>query len=139
MRISYIYLFIGVILCSCTVGPVAINYGVDQCHACRMTISDQRFGAELVTTKGKVFKFDAIECMIPEVIKQEGDAYAFKMATDYAMPAKLIDVAELDFLQSPEIPSPMGRNLSAHQKRFQTQSTDAKWYEWIDLVGSFRK
>lgn len=139
MRISYFMVLVAWTLSSCTVEPVDINYGVDQCHACRMTISDQRFGAELVTIKGKVFKFDAIECMIPEVIKQGANTYAFILATPYGEPGKLVEIEDLDFLQSPEIPSPMGRNLSAHKRSFQTQSADAKWYKWTDLVETFRQ
>jgi copper chaperone NosL len=139
MKLIWILPVFASALVSCTVEPVDLNYGVDQCYACRMTITDQRFGAELVTNKGKVFKFDAIECMIPEVIKHRTDTYAFIMTTPYDEPGKLVEVGALDFLQSPEIPSPMGRNLSAHKKSFQTQSPEAKWFKWTNLVESFRK
>jgi copper chaperone NosL len=139
MKTGFFFLFVGFAFWTCAVEPAAINYGVDQCYGCRMIISDQRFGVELVTTKGKVFKFDAIECMIPEVQRQGGDHYAFILATDYAESSKLIEAESLNFLQSPEIPSPMGRNLSAHKEPFQSSNTDAKWYKWIDLVESFSK
>ena len=41
-----------------------INYGVDACAYCKMNIVDPKFGAELITKKGRVYKFDAIECMV---------------------------------------------------------------------------
>ena len=44
----------------CSLEPKPIEYGEDQCDACKMRISDSRFGAELVTTKGKIYKYDAM-------------------------------------------------------------------------------
>ncbi|MGB5288980.1 MAG: hypothetical protein WBN42_10875, partial [Ignavibacteriaceae bacterium] len=49
------------LLASCGSKPEPINYGKDECEFCRMQISDNRYGAELVTDKGKVYKFDSIE------------------------------------------------------------------------------
>ena len=36
---------------------------IDTCAYCRMTISDERFGGQFVTSKGKVHVFDSIECL----------------------------------------------------------------------------
>ncbi|HEU5219058.1 MAG TPA: hypothetical protein VFU23_10390 [Gemmatimonadales bacterium] len=44
-------------------GPRPIAYGKEACAFCRMTVSDPRFGAELVTTRGRVYTFDSIECL----------------------------------------------------------------------------
>ena len=38
---------------SCNAGPVPIKPGKDNCQFCKMTISDIRFGAEIITAKGK--------------------------------------------------------------------------------------
>lgn len=48
---------------ACTQSPEPINYGKDACAHCKMTIVDNRFGAELVTAKGKIYKFDDIICL----------------------------------------------------------------------------
>ena len=53
-------------LAACTVAPVPINFGSDGCHFCKMTIVDKQHAAELVTSKGKAYKYDAIECMIDD-------------------------------------------------------------------------
>ena len=50
-----------VLLAACQPSPKPIEYGSDMCDYCKMTIVDQQHAAELVTTKGKAFKFDAIE------------------------------------------------------------------------------
>ena len=33
-------------------------------YTCKMTLVDKKFGAEVVTKKGKVYKFDDLNCMI---------------------------------------------------------------------------
>ena len=49
---------------SCNTEPVPLRYGKDACHLCKMTLMDKKFGGELVTGKGKVYKFDDVNCMI---------------------------------------------------------------------------
>ena len=49
---------------ACSPQPRPIEYGTDLCDFCRMTIVDKQHAAELVTDKGRVYKFDAIECMV---------------------------------------------------------------------------
>jgi copper chaperone NosL len=44
-------------------GPRPIAYDRDVCAFCSMTVSDPRYGAELITVKGKVHTFDSIECL----------------------------------------------------------------------------
>jgi len=51
------------LLLSCSTGSQPINYGKDNCDFCKMTIMDQKFGTEIVTKKGKIYKFDSDECM----------------------------------------------------------------------------
>ena len=41
--------------------PLVLNK--DQCESCKMTYADIRFGAECITSKGKVYKFDDLSCM----------------------------------------------------------------------------
>ena len=52
-------ILIGVItmLLACSVEPKPINYGRDACHFCKMTIVDNQHAAEIITLKGKAFKY----------------------------------------------------------------------------------
>lgn len=104
---------------SCSTDPEPINFGKDQCDLCRMTITDIKFGAEIVTKKGKVHKFDAAECMMNSIaagnIKIE-DASGFYVI-DAANPKQLIDATKATYLISENFPSPMGANLSAFANR----------------------
>lgn len=65
MKTGNVILFLAVTLlfASCSKGYKPIDYGSDGCAHCKMTILDARFGAEIVTGKGKVFKFDDILCL----------------------------------------------------------------------------
>ncbi len=102
---------------ACNVKPKQINYGEDMCHYCSMTIVDRQHAAQLVTNKGKVFNFDAAECMIHSLPEFDQDAIALFLVTDYEEPEKLIDATKATFIVTPEIPSPMRANLSALKSR----------------------
>lgn len=80
-----------------------------------MTLSDARFGAELVSKKSKVYKFDDEHCIVAfmnaDKIKKEdiGEIYF----TDFMPPHELINVKNAHFLQSPNLKSPMNGNIAA--------------------------
>lgn len=97
---------------ACEPAAEAIRYGEDACSYCRMTIVGKQHGAELVTTKGKVFKFDAVECLVGELNRTEHDP-ALLLVTDFSSPESLITASAATYLISEAIPSPMGANLSA--------------------------
>lgn len=102
-------------LTSCSVEPEPINYGEDQCDFCKMGVVDKAHSAQYTTSKGKQFKFDAIECLIREIdapeIKESG--LAFILVADYSNPGKMIDASKATYVISKAIKSPMGANLSA--------------------------
>ncbi len=102
---------------ACTVGPSEINYGKEACHFCKMTIVDNQHAAEIVTAKGKAFKFDAIECMINDLKKRDESEIALFLINDYANPGNLIDARPATYLISEAIPSPMGAFLSGFGSR----------------------
>ncbi len=101
-----------ILVCSCAPKPSPIEYGSDVCHYCKMTIVDRQHAAELVTKKGKVYKFDAIECMIPYRVESNQE-YNFVLVNDFNNPGKLTDAESSHYLVCNNIPSPMGAYLSA--------------------------
>ena len=101
------------LLSSCRVEPEQINYGKDGCHFCKMTIVDNQHASELVTAKGKVFKYDAIECLINDLKKRDSVEVGMLLVNDYSNPGELISAESATFLISEGIPSPMGAFLSA--------------------------
>lgn len=131
------------LLTACTPKPQAINYGTDKCDFCRMTIVDRQHASEVVTAKGKAFKFDAIECMINYVNEADANEFALFLVNDYLTPGALIDATTSTYLISPNIPSPMGAFLSAFESVEQAQATQAKQggdlYEWNQIKTHFKK
>ncbi len=107
-----------VLMHSCTPSPEPIHYGEALCHWCKMTIVDRQHAAEAVTTKGKVFQFDAIECMM-QFLDDQGDesGFALLLVNDFEQPGELTDARTATYLVSEQLPSPMGAFLSAFAKR----------------------
>ncbi len=100
-------------LASCSRQPEAIRYNKDNCAFCQMTIADERFGAELMNDKGKVFKFDDLSCMLN--YKEENSSTEFKgyYISNYLAPHQLLDLRSSFIIEGASIASPMGGNMAA--------------------------
>lgn len=127
---------------SCDIKPAKINYGKDGCHFCSMTIVDNQHAAQIVSDKGKVKKYDAIECMINDAKTIAPENIGLILVNDYDDPGDFIDAREAHYLISQSIPSPMGAFLSAFKdasvaRQVQTeQSGDI--YNWETVQSKLR-
>jgi copper chaperone NosL len=129
--------FLMLMMMSCQPSPKAISYGSDNCTFCKMTVVDAQHAAEVVTDKGKVYMFDAIECMVNYIDQNREKEYAFYLVNDFQSPKALIDAQASFYLISKAIPSPMGAFLSA----FETEEEALKMksekggtvYDWKGL------
>ena len=114
---------ITILLFNCSAKPKQIEYGIDNCAFCDMTIMDDKFSAELVTEKGKVYKFDAIECMLRYQYRNTEQNHSIYLIADYSNPGELVDATTSTFLISNQIPSPMGAYLSGYKTNSDAQAT----------------
>jgi len=134
----YSIIAILLIFFSCNVGPEPINYGSDGCHFCKMTIVDKMHAAEIVTNKGKVYKFDATECMVNFLDDFDTSEIKLYLSNDYTKPKALIDATQATFLISENIPSPMGAFLSAFKDKADAEKTQTEkggtLYTWNELL-----
>ena len=130
-------------LASCGSEPEPINYGHDECEFCRMQITDNKYGAELVTDKGKIYKFDSIECMIEfSLVKNTlGDTNNKLLITDFNNPGNFIDARNSVYVMNDKFRSPMGLNVTAFNgeqkaQKFISENGGEKlsWVEVIELV-----
>ena len=110
--IFYITL-IGFIISGCSTKPQPIEYGKDQCIFCKMNVVDKAHSAQLVTKKGKQFKYDAIECLISDIDTREPEDIAIMLVANFNNPGEMIEAEKAVYIISPGIKSPMGANLSA--------------------------
>ncbi len=139
------FLFVAIallVVVSCEVSPKPIDYGSDGCHFCSMTIVDRQHAAEIVTKKGKAFKFDAVECMMNHLKDIDVSTVELFLVNDYLAPGELIDAKKTTFLISKDIPSPMGEYLSAFQSRVEAENIETenngKLYSWEELLTRFK-
>ena len=127
--------------CQPTAKP--IDYGSDLCDFCMMTIVDEQHAAEAVSSKGKVFKFDAIECMA-NYLAENGDVnFPILLVNDYHAPRKLIDARTASYLISKNLPSPMGAYLTAFGQTGAAAEMQAakggQVFDWVSLNGYLRE
>jgi copper chaperone NosL len=122
-----------------------ISYGVDKCDFCRMTIVDQRFGGEIVSQKGKVYKFDAVECMVHYIDEHVDDESKLNLilTNTYDQPGTLTDAKDCYYLKSKNMPSPMGMFLNPfrnHEKARQLQlKNSGEILNWMKLRADLKK
>jgi copper chaperone NosL len=131
------------VMASCSTGPEPIAYGHDGCTYCDMTIMDHRYGTELITDKGKVFKFDSIECLVRYLKEGAAEQNNVKLLllTPFNFPETLEDANHSYILHSQGMPSPMGMFLTAFKdettaKKFQ-QENGGTIYIWQELLDKF--
>lgn len=109
-------------------GPETININKDDCDNCKMSISDKRFACEIVTEKGRAYKFDDVTCMM----SYKND-YKDKMSNahfyinNYLLPNDLLLSEKLTFVEGENIGSPMGGNIAAFTKKDSAETYSARW------------
>ena len=134
---------VSIVTTSCNTGPKTIDYSNDGCHYCKMTIVDKIHGAEIVTEKGKVLKFDAAECMFNYAQDNAGTEEGNFYTNYYENPTDLMLASEATFLVNPAIPSPMGANLTAFNDKNEAEKIRANkggtLYNWEELKNYLKK
>ena len=129
---------------SCAQQPEPIRYGQDACVFCKMTIMDKKFAAEIVTDKGKAYKFDDLSCMVKylKVNKWNESQMAFVVVNDYDKPGELIDARTATFVSSRELRSPMRGDVAAFSNKAAAEAVKAKFSEakllsWKEVFDNF--
>ncbi len=99
-------------------GPVPIQLNTDQCEYCKMSVSDPNFGAEVITDKGRVYKFDDLSCLVGYVNENPETAIGQYYVNAYGKDNELIDATGAHYVEGGSVHSPMNGNFAA----FETQS-----------------
>lgn len=121
----FVVLLFGIL--SCNSGPQPIKIGTDACDYCKMTIADRNFGAEIITDKGKVYKFDDTHCLAA-FRKENIDSNIIKQVyfVNFLNPHNFIDANHVFLLKTPELHSPMGGNTAAFDSKEKLKMTQQK-------------
>ncbi|TRX38874.1 hypothetical protein FNW52_02185 [Flavobacterium sp. ZT3R18] len=113
---------------SCTnYNAVAIKLNTDNCDFCKMSIADGKFGAEVITQKGRVYKFDDIMCMVNYC--RENSAIKIKAfyVNDFTKENVLIPGETAFFLSGETILSPMKGGVIAFSSNKEAAALESKF------------
>jgi copper chaperone NosL len=98
-----------------------------------MTISNPKFGAELITQKGRIQKYDAAECVVNQLAEEEIE-HSGIYGIAYDLPKQLKPVDSLHFVISKDYRSPMGANLAAfYDKNELPEKLQSEVLSWKEL------
>ena len=125
-------------LSSCTTKPEAFKLGKDVCDDCKMTIMDAKFGGEIITKKGRAYKFDDAHCLANFIkggtVKEADIEQA--VFSNYEQENTFLDSKAAQFVISDQLKSPMNSNAAAfanktnaEQKAKETAGTVKNWDE----------
>lgn len=141
----YLLAMVTFLIIGCSKEPKPISYGEDECEFCKMIVMDKRYGAELVTDKGKIFMFDSIECLVGYLDNQKisKDDYTSVWVGNYANPGNIIDAEKALYLKNDELRSPMGLNVLAVENQGQYDKLQKEFggelVAWEALFGLVRE
>lgn len=107
---------LAVLVAACGVaGPVPLEWEQAGCTHCHMTLADRRFGAEVITTKGRALPFDDAGCAADHLVSRDlgFDEVSSVWVIDYTRPDTLIAASHATFVRSKAFHTPMGSGLVA--------------------------
>jgi copper chaperone NosL len=123
----------------CASKPEPLQAGHDVCSFCKMTVTDVRFGGEVITKKGKIYKFDDIICM-KNYLKsnlKSSEQIKYNLVTNYLKPQELLSVEQAVFYQDFALRTPMGSNACAFSSKTEAiqfkESKEGKIIDWQSL------
>ncbi len=126
---------------ACTPKPEAINYGQDQCHYCKMSLADEKYATEVVTAKGKIYKYDDVSCMVKHIneLEQQGTKLAYTIVNNFDKPAEFLNVEDAIFISSENFTSPMGGNTAAFRSAEKAADPNYTISNWSGVKEKFSK
>lgn len=114
-----ILLVTSILITGCEPKPQPIDLGSDQCAYCKMMITEQEFGSQILNRQGRSFKFDSVECMAAFDLNDDGENLHSKWVPDFLDRDTWLHAEEAVYLHSETLRSPMGLYLSAYATRNQ--------------------
>ena len=133
------YLLILLLSVSCKTkeaDPIKLNS--DGCDFCKMKIADGKFGAELITTKGRIYKFDDMHCMINYHKENLATKIQSFYIHDFNQNNVLISAESAFYVKKGEINSPMRGNIIAVKTEKEAKNIALKYnaslISWSEII-----
>jgi copper chaperone NosL len=121
---SVLVVLFALVMVSCNRTPEPLVLGTDECSFCKMPMAEIKFGAEIITTKGKIYKFDDIGCMSKflKTVFNKSEKVQSVLVVNYTDNKKFITAHESLFLKSDALHSPMNSGIAAFDSRQKAES-----------------
>ena len=136
-KISYFLLFILMVSCA-PQGAEPIKLNTDGCEFCKMKIADGKFGAEIITAKGRIYKFDDMHCMINYHKENNTTQIQSFFIHDYNQDNTLIAAESAYYVKGGTINSPMRGNIiavkTAEEAKHMAEKYDANPISWEEII-----
>ena len=133
------YFFFFTLLISCgkkEAEPIKLNS--DGCEFCKMKIADGKFGAEIITAKGRIYKFDDMHCMINYHKENNTTQIQSFFIHDYNQDNTLIAAESAYYVKGGTINSPMRGNIiavkTAEEAKHMAEKYDANPISWEEII-----
>ncbi len=136
-RLSYILILLLSISCTTKeADPIKLNS--DGCDFCKMKIADGKFGAELITIKGRIYKFDDMHCMINYHKENLTTNIQSFYIHDFNQNNVLIPAENAFYVKGGEISSPMRGNIIAVKTEEEAKKIALKYnanpISWSEII-----
>jgi copper chaperone NosL len=127
--------------------PVALRWDEEACKHCHMTLSDRRYGAEVVTVHGRTLAFDDAGCAAEYLAggALPAEDVSSIWVIDYSRPDTLVDARLAFFVRSDSFATPMGSGIIATASAGKAAElaganggTRLSWPEVVEYVATHR-
>ena len=132
-----------IFMAACSTKPVPLVAGKDECASCAMSITDLKYGAELITEKGKVYKFDDMLCLMNYITGELKATEKIKtlLISDYNT-QQLIEVENAIYLNSETLHTPMNGQVAAFANQTEAEKVNlefpGKLIKWNEVQQLFK-
>lgn len=117
--------------------PVPIKLNTDNCDFCKMGITDGKHGAEIITEKGRAYKFDDLACMVNYTKENPELKVKGYYVHDYTLENELIPAEKAFYVSGGAIKSPMNGNVAAFSNKSQAKAFEAESHGQEKEWGTF--
>jgi copper chaperone NosL len=121
--------------------PKPIKLNSDSCDFCKMTISNPKFASELITEKGRYYKFDDLSCMIKYAKSESTVKIKSFFVMNYLNDNQFIAVEKAFYLSGGTINGPMGGKVIAFDSKEKASQNQSKFSatitNWSAIYNSY--
>ncbi len=136
-KLSFFLIFLIMVSCS-PKGAEPIKLNSDGCDFCKMKIADGKFGAELITTKGRIYKFDDMHCMVKYHKENTAVQIQSFYIHDFSQDNVLIPAETAYYVKGEQINSPMHGNIIAVKTEDEAKQLATKYsaspITWKEII-----